>query len=88
MSTKGSTRCVDGRLMRYDPCADDPYLETDRGICPDCGGRGCEAPKVETVIRMPTNLPGNARLILLCFSKRLTDDEMRDFENYVREWVQ
>lgn len=36
------TFCVDGRLMRHDPQADDPELMTDRGECPDCGGIGCE----------------------------------------------
>lgn len=36
------TRCVDGRLMRHDPQFDDPYLETDRGQCPECGGKGCD----------------------------------------------
>lgn len=36
------TRCVDGRLMRHDPQPDDPYLETDRGACPECGGKGCD----------------------------------------------
>jgi hypothetical protein len=35
-------RCVDGRLYRHDPQADDPYLETDVGTCPDCHGHGCE----------------------------------------------
>ena len=40
---KGDLRCVDGRLMRHDPQSDDPYLETDRGECPDCAGEGCEA---------------------------------------------
>lgn len=38
---KGETRCVDGRLYRHDPQYDDPYLETDRGICPECDGEGC-----------------------------------------------
>lgn len=37
-----SFRCVDGRLMRHDPKPDDPWLETDRGECPDCGGFGCD----------------------------------------------
>ena len=39
---KGDTRCVDGRLMRHDPQFDDPELETDRGQCPECEGRGCD----------------------------------------------
>ena len=38
---RGETRCVDGRLMRHDPQADDPYLETDIGKCLDCDGNGC-----------------------------------------------
>jgi hypothetical protein len=36
-----SSRCVDGRIMRHDPQPDDPYLETDRGECEECGGKGC-----------------------------------------------
>lgn len=36
-----STQCVGGRLMRYDPQPDDPYLETDVGKCLACGGNGC-----------------------------------------------
>lgn len=36
-----SYRCVEGRLMRHDPQHDDPDLETDRGICPECEGKGC-----------------------------------------------
>lgn len=36
-----TTHYVDGRLIRHDPMADDPYLETDVGKCPDCGGEGC-----------------------------------------------
>lgn len=39
---KGDKRCVEGRLLRHDPQFDDPYLETDVGQCPDCGGAGCE----------------------------------------------
>lgn len=35
-------RCEDGRLMRHDPQPDDPNLETDRGKCPDCDGKGCK----------------------------------------------
>lgn len=38
-------RCEDGRLMRHDPQSDDPYLETDRGKCPDCDGKGCKEPE-------------------------------------------
>lgn len=37
-----SYRCVDGRLMRHDPQPDDPDLETDRGVCPECDGKGCD----------------------------------------------
>ena len=37
-----SMRCVEGRLLRHDPQPDDPYLETDVGECPDCGGEGCK----------------------------------------------
>ena len=40
-----ATRCVDGRTMRHDPQPDDPYLETDRGECEACGGKGCEPPR-------------------------------------------
>lgn len=76
-------RCVDGRLMRHDPQPDDPNLETDRGICPDCGGRGCEAPKAMGVSRMSDN----DRAILVSFTKSLSDDEMRDFHDYIREWA-
>ncbi len=39
---KGDVRCIEGRLWRHDPQNDDPYLETDVGKCPDCGGKGCE----------------------------------------------
>ena len=85
---RGELSCVGGRLMRHDPQPDDPYLQTDRGICPDCGGVGCEPPKAESVIRMPDDLPGNTRLLLVSCSKRLTDAELRDFQEYVREWEQ
>ena len=36
-----STRCLEGRLMRHDPQSDDPNLETDVGVCPECNGRSC-----------------------------------------------
>lgn len=36
-------RCIDGRAMRHDPQPDDPYLETDVGVCEKCDGEGCEA---------------------------------------------
>jgi hypothetical protein len=75
-------RCLDGRLMKHDPQLDDPYLETDLGVCPDCEGFGCEPPKALGVSRMADN----DRAILVSFSKMLTDDEMRDFHDYVREW--
>lgn len=39
-----STHCVDGRIMRHDPQADDPYLETDIGKCEECDGKGCNIP--------------------------------------------
>jgi len=81
---KGDLRCLDGRLMRHDPQPDDPDLEADRGVCPDCGGRGCEPPKAQGISRMSDN----DRAILISFDKRLTDDEFRDFHEYVREWVQ
>lgn len=80
---KGDLRCVDGRLMRNDPQPDDPYLQTDRGICPDCNGVGCETPKARDVSR----LLGFISVILVSFTKPLTDDEMRDFQDYVREWT-
>jgi hypothetical protein len=70
--------------MRHDPQPDDPYLETDLGVCPDCEGLGCELPKAQGVSRMADN----NRAILVSFSKALTDDEMRDFHDYVREWEQ
>lgn len=79
-----STRCIDGRLMRHDPQPDDPYLETDIGCCLDCGGRGCELPEVTGVQR--TTQFSNA--VLVTFTKSLTDDEMRDFHEYVKEWTQ
>ena len=41
------TRCVDGRLMRHDPQHDDPELETDIGVCEECGGVGCD--KLESI---------------------------------------
>lgn len=40
--SKGDIRCVEGRLWRHDPQHDDPYLETDVGKCPECGGKGCD----------------------------------------------
>lgn len=39
--SKGDLRCIEGRLFRHDPQADDPDLETDVGECPDCSGDGC-----------------------------------------------
>lgn len=38
---KGDLRCIEGRLWRHDPQADDPDLETDIGECPDCAGVRC-----------------------------------------------
>ena len=38
---RGDLRCIDGRLWRHDPQSDDPDLETDIGVCPDCSGDGC-----------------------------------------------
>lgn len=35
------TRCEDGHLWRPDPQDDDPYLETNMGVCPECDGKGC-----------------------------------------------
>ena len=78
---KGSTRCLDGRLMRHDPVCDDPNLETDRGVCPDCNGRGCEPPKV-----VEFSCPGGA-VIVMCFDKPLTDDELKDFHEYIKDWA-
>lgn len=40
---RGDTRCIEGRLYRHDPQHDDPDLETERGLCPDCNGAGCES---------------------------------------------
>ena len=45
---RGDLRCVDGRLMRHDPQFDDPDLETDRGKCPECDGKGCDRDDPET----------------------------------------
>jgi len=70
--------------MRHNPQADDPYLQTDRGVCPNCNGRGCEPPKVETVTRNETT---GDRALLVAFDKRLTDDEMRDLHEYLKEWT-
>jgi hypothetical protein len=39
---KGDLRCVEGRIWRHDPQDEDPYCETDRGECEECGGKGCE----------------------------------------------
>ena len=39
---RGDLRCVEGTLYRHDPQWDDPDLETARGVCPDCNGKGCE----------------------------------------------
>ncbi len=41
---RGDLRCVEGRLLRHDPQWDDPNLETDVGICPECDGHGCDTP--------------------------------------------
>ena len=77
--------CVNGRLMRCDPQPDDPSLETDIGVCPDCHGRGCELPKVLGLYRI-VDAPEN--IVSVVFDKRLTDDEFRDFHEYCKEWVQ
>lgn len=79
---KGDTRCVDGRLMRHDPQADDPSLETDRGVCPDCDGKGCERQRVQHVDHML----GYSHTIVITFAKPLEGKEFRDFDEYVREW--
>lgn len=81
---KGDTRCVDGRLIRHDPQSDDPDLETDRGACPDCQGRGCSLPKAQGISRMSDN----DHALLISFDKQLTDDEMRDFHEWCKEWIQ
>ena len=43
-----NVRCIDGRLWRHDPMPDDPYLETEIGMCDECQGRGkglnCDEP--------------------------------------------
>ena len=49
---KGDLRCIDGRLWRHDPQFDDPDLETDIGICPDCSGHGCKDEPVSKVAGM------------------------------------
>ena len=49
---RGDTRCVEGRLYRHDPQDDDPYLETDMGICPDCAGKDCEKLDLEQMRAM------------------------------------
>ena len=36
MNESRPTRCIDGRLWRHYPQADDPYLEIDVGPCPGC----------------------------------------------------
>lgn len=77
------TRCLDGRLMRYDPQPDDPSLETDIGACPECDGRGCEPPKAQC-LGPPFD---DNRAVLVSFSKPLTDAEFLDFCAYCREWV-
>jgi hypothetical protein len=41
--------CVGGRLMRDDPQPDDPWLQTDRGECPDCRGEGCDQPDDDSI---------------------------------------
>lgn len=76
--------CVDGRLMRHDPQSDDPYLQTDQGKCPDCDGHGCASPKATQVQRFSDKSPH----LVVWFDKLLTDDEMRDFQEYVKEWEQ
>ena len=45
---KSDLRCVEGRLMRHDPQFDDPELETDRGVCPICRGKGCDIDDIGT----------------------------------------
>jgi hypothetical protein len=52
-------RCVEGRVYRHDPQHDDPDLETDIGICNECGGRGCKEP-CPYCTGVQTSLPGNA----------------------------
>jgi hypothetical protein len=85
------TRCVEGRLMRSDPQPDDPNLETDRGVCPECQGRGCELPKAQGVERGAVSREIGPRsnethAVVVWFDKRLTDEELRDFEVYCGEW--
>lgn len=77
---RGKTHCVDGRLMRSDPQPDDPYLQTDRGVCPDCDGRGCEPPSI-------IEFSSNGATVFLSFDKPLTAEELRDFHEYVKEWT-
>ena len=74
--------CEDGVLAKHRPQADDPDLVTYHGTCPDCLGRGCEPPKAHIVSRMGDN----DKAILVSFTKPLTDDELRDFHDYVKEW--
>jgi hypothetical protein len=35
------TRCIEGQLWEHNPQEDDPYLEKDKGECPECEGKGC-----------------------------------------------
>lgn len=79
---KREPSCVDGRLMRHDPQPDDPCLQTDLGECPDCDGLGCERPQVQGISRMVDN----SRVVLISFSTALTDDEIGDLYEYLREW--
>lgn len=78
---RGETRCIDGRLYRHDPQHDDPYLETDIGKCPECEGSGCDV-EIKGVGRDA----GNEKAIVLYFSRRLDDDEMRSLHEFAREW--
>ena len=83
---KGDVCCSDGRLIRHDPQPDDPYLQTDLGVCPECEGAGCEMPMPMPKAMGISRMADNDRAILISFTKRLSDDELRDFHEYAREW--
>ena len=51
---------------------------------PDCDGRGCELPKV---VEFGCINGGNSAAIFISFDKPLTDDELKDFREYIEEWA-
>ena len=53
---KDDIRCVDGRLMKHNPQYDDPDLETDCGLCPECASLRAENERLREALKESVGL--------------------------------